>query len=204
MTIRRGQAWGGQGRLRPGAPVVGNDAELRAHVERARRAGPAPIEEIGVLGGDLCKTLGGPGDLDRLAGDLATRVLLDVVRAELDGAPHWFVAHLVAHQPGRVGEAAVAMNAEWLGDWKLGPRAHPGDGLVDVTFGQLGWQQRLAARKRAATGTHLPHPKLRVERSATVSFTFRRATPVLLDGEHVGRFRHVALVVEPDALPVVL
>ena len=147
MTIRRGQPWGSNGPLRRDAPVVRSDAAARAIVETARQSDREP-DEIGLLGGDLCSTLGGPGQLQRLYGEHAARFTVDVVRAVLDGEPHWFVAHLIAHQPGWQGEAAAAMNAEWLGNWKLGPRAHPNDGLVDVTFGALGWQDRLKARTR--------------------------------------------------------
>ena len=36
---------------------------------------------------------------------------------------------------------AVAMNAQWIGEWNLGPKAHPNDGIVDAcgseTYGPL-------------------------------------------------------------------
>lgn len=208
VVITRGGPYGTNGPLRAGAPVVSRDAELRRLLESARRDGTAldaaGLDEVGLLGGDLCVTLGGPRPLAVLSTDDAVRAPIDVVRATLDGTPHWFVAHLLAHQPGWHGEAAVAMNAERIGDWKLGPRAHPNDGLVDVTFGALGWQDRLKARKRAPTGSHLPHPQLRVERQGTVTLRFRKPTPVVLDGDRVGRARVVELEVEPDALTVVV
>jgi diacylglycerol kinase family enzyme len=203
MTIRKGRAWAENGPLAAGAPVVDSDAELRAIVERARRDGREP-GEVGLLGGDLCRTLGGLGRPDRLGTAEAVRAPVDIVRAELDGRLHWFCAHLVAHRWCWVGEAVVAMNAEWLGDRKLGPRAHPNDGLVDVTTGSLAWQERLAARSRARTGTHVPHPRLRTPRSSHVDIELPRATPVWLDGVPAGRVRRVVLDVEPDALVVVV
>jgi hypothetical protein len=202
VTIRRGQPWGANGRLAADAPIFDHDAALRTHVEAARRH-RASLGEVGLVGGDLCRTLGGPGERTRLFSPDAVRVPVDIVRAELDGEDHWFVAHLLAHHPGWVGEAAVAMNAEWLGSWKLGPRAHPNDGLVDVTVGELGWQDRLKARRRAPQGMHLPHPRLRVERTGHTTITFRRPVPVLLDGTRCGRRRHIVLTVEPDAVTVV-
>ena len=57
VTIERGAAWGAPGRCRPTACVVRTDAEARAVVERAERAGE-PIPPLGLLGGDLCRTLG--------------------------------------------------------------------------------------------------------------------------------------------------
>jgi diacylglycerol kinase family enzyme len=159
---------------------------------------------VGLVGGDLCRTVGGPGDRARLADGRGVRLPIDVVRAELDGSPHWFVAHLVAHRRWWRGEAAVAMNAEWLGPWKLGPRAHPGDGLVDVTRGSLPWRDRWRARARAHRGDHLPHPRLTVVRAASMELTFPRPTPVWLDGRPAGRCRHVVLTVEPDAAAIVV
>ena len=104
----------------------------------------------------------------------------------LDGRLHWFVAHLVARRPRWSGRFAVAMNAEWLGDLDLGPRAHPGDGLLDLTEGSLGLRDRLAARRRARTGSHLPHPGLRTSRSASAELSFPDGVPVYLDGVAVG------------------
>lgn len=203
MVIRRGEPWATNGPLAVGAPVVSDDGALRAHVEAARRRGERPTE-IGLLGGDLCATLGGPGRRERLDTAEAVRAPIDVVRVEFAGETHWFVAHLVAHRWGWRGDAAVAMNAEWLGSWKLGPRVHPNDGLVDVTSGRLGWQDRLAARRRAPSGTHLPHPALRVQRAGRVELGFEQPTPIRLDGTVVGRVEQVLLTVEPDALIVVV
>ena len=70
MAIRRGEPWATNGPLAAHAPVVSDDAALRAHVEQARRRGAMP-GEIGLLGGDLCATLGGPGRRERLTSDEA-------------------------------------------------------------------------------------------------------------------------------------
>jgi diacylglycerol kinase family enzyme len=96
------------------------------------------------------------------------------------------------------------MNAEWLGDWRLGPRAHPGDGLLDLTEGQLGLRDRLHARRRAPTGDHVPHPGLRTRRAAHHHLRFERPVTVRLDGARVGRFRSIEVTCEPDSLIVVV
>ncbi len=114
------------------------------------------------------------------------------------------MAHLAAHRPGWRGRFAVAMNAEWLGDLDLGPRSHPGDGLLDITEGQLGLRDRLAARRRARTGSHLPHPGLRTRRSARAELTFPSPVPVFLDGVAIGAASEVMVHLEPDALSVVV
>lgn len=96
------------------------------------------------------------------------------------------------------------MNAQWLGTWDVAPRAHPGDGLLDITDGTLRAGDRLEAHRRLPTGTHLPHPDLRTSRVAAEQFDLEPALDVWLDGERIGRTRHLSVRLEPDALRVVV
>jgi hypothetical protein len=203
MSVERGRAWGEPGGLPPDGIVVRSDAEARHAVERARRA-DAPLPAIGLLGGDLCRTLGGPGDEHRLRSADAVTVRVDVGAVLLDGALHWFVAHLIARRSWWWGRAVAVMNAEFLGPWDLGPRSHPGDGLLDVTDGTLPFGDRLAARRRARTGTHVPHPALSTRRVAAWQTELRPPLDVWLDGERVGRTSRLSVRVEPAALTVVV
>ncbi len=203
MTVRKGEAWGEPGGLPRDAPVFTSDRSLRTYVEQRRRAAE-PLGIVGLTGGDLCRTLGGAGtvapgvDADRL------RLSVDVVSVLLDGRQHWFVAHLVCRGRGWSGPCLAAMNAEFLGAWDLAPRGHPNDGMVDVTAGSLPLGERLKARRRLPTGSHLPHPSLRTSRVAHLLEEFDKPRPVSLDGEPMGRVRAIALRVEPDALQVVV
>lgn len=203
MTIHKGEAWGAPGPLPADGVVVRSDAEARAVVTEARRTG-RPVPVLGLLGGDLCRTLGGLGDEARLRSPDAMTFPVDLGSVLVDGRLHWFVAHLIARRAWWRGRAVAVMNAQWLGDWDLGPRSHPNDGLLDATDGRLPLGDRLAARRRVRTGTHLPHPALRTTRAAAMSFDLDPALEVRLDGEPVGRARHLAVRVEPDALTVVV
>lgn len=203
MTIRKGEAWGTPGALPPDGVMVHTDAEARALVTEARRQG-APIPTLGLLGGDLCRTLGGRGDVDRLRSDEAMTFAVDVGAVLVDGRLHWFVAHLVARRSWWFGRTIAVMNAQWLGNWDLGPRSHPGDGLLDVTDGSLSLGDRWKARSRLRTGTHLPHPDLRTSRTASATFELDPPLRVHLDGEPVGSARDLVVRVEPEALTVVV
>jgi hypothetical protein len=203
VTIGKGSPYGEPGTLPADGVVVGSDAEAAAVVTDARRGGHA-VPTLGLIGGDLCRTLGGLGDADRLRTPDATTFPVDLGCVLLDGHLHYFVAHLAAHRRWWSGRFAVVMNAEWLGELDLGPRAHPGDGLLDVTDGKLGLRDRLAARRRARTGSHLPHPGLRTSRSGRVELSFPDGVPVFLDGVAVGPARELMVHVEPDALTVVV
>ncbi|MEX2659687.1 MAG: hypothetical protein WD232_08315, partial [Acidimicrobiales bacterium] len=107
MTIRKGQAWGEAKPLPGDGVVVHTDAEARRVVTEALRAN-RPVPPLGLVGGDLCRTLGGTGDEGRLRSEVATTVPCDLGVALLDGRLHWFVAHLVARRGWWRGRAWVA------------------------------------------------------------------------------------------------
>jgi len=203
VTLRRGQPWGAPGALPADGVVIHSNEEAHRVITEARRAG-RDIPVLGVLGGDLCRTLGGTGDQRRLLGPDAMTFDIDLGSALLDGRQHWFLAHLVARRRCWLGRAFVAMNAQWLGPWDLGPRSHPNDGLLDVTDGSLPVSDLLQARRRARTGTHLPHPGLTERRVAAMQETFDPPLRVTLDGVAQGRVRNLSVRVEPDAVRVVV
>lgn len=203
MTIRKGEPWGEPGPLPPDGVVVRSDAEARAVVTEARRAGE-PIPPLGLLGGDLCRTLGGTGDEGRLRSDRAVRLPVDLGAVLLDGRLHWFVAHLVARSSWWRGRIVAAMNAQYLGDWDVAPRGHPNDGRLDLLDVDMPFGQRLLARQRLPAGTHVPHPGIQQRRVDAIQVELDRPTPVHLDGERIGSARTLSIRVEPDALVCVV
>ena len=150
MTIKKGSNYGQLQPLPEGAPIAHSDAELRTLIVAQRLAGNTSIT-VGLLGGDLCKTLGGSGVMSRLSETEALTVPVDLVIATIDGVEIPFVSHLVAGKLFGTDFAAV-MNSQWIGSRDIGPRSHPGDGFIDITTGSLGWRQRRAAVRRSATG----------------------------------------------------
>jgi hypothetical protein len=199
VTIRKGEAWGEPGPLPPHGVVVRSDQEARAIVTAARRANE-PVPPLGLLGGDLCRTLGGLGDEGRLRSGDAVRMPVDLGAVLLDGRLHWFVAHLVARRGWWHGRVVAAMNAQFLGPWDVTPRGHPNDGRLDVLDADLPFDERLQVRSRLRAGTHLPHPRIEERHVAAIQVDLDRPTPVRLDGDLIGRASSLALRVEPDAL----
>ena len=195
MPITRGSPYGEPGPLPDDGVVVRSDAEARSMVEEARRAG-RPVPVLGLLAGDLCRTLGGTGDEGRLRSHEAVRFPVDLAEVLLDDRLHWFVAHLVARSRGW-RRALVAMNAQFLGSWVLGPRAH-------VYRADLSLPDRLKVRSRLRHGAHLPHPGIEKRRTAHFQVDLGRPLPVALDGQALGEVRNVSLRVEPDAVTVVV
>ena len=202
MTIRKGGDYGDRRALPVGSPIAHSDAELHALITDARESGCMPLT-IGLLGGDLCRTLGGTGDKERLFGDDARAFPIDLIIATIDGTEFAVVSHLIA---GRLfgRDFVAAMNAQWSGDLDLGPRSHPGDGLIDLTTGALGFRQRRSARRRARTGTHLPHPDLSYRRISQITIDFDRPTRLCIDSSVTCVATSMSLVVETDAFNVVV
>jgi hypothetical protein len=203
MTVERGAAWGAAGALPDDGVVVRSDAEAREVVERARRR-DEPVPVLGLVGGDLCRTLGGTGDERRLRSPDAMTFPVDIGAVLVDGRLHWFVAHLVARRSWWRGRVIAAMNAQWLGRWDLGPRAHPGDGLLDISDGDLSLADRVKARRRLTTGTHLPHPGIEVRRVRAWQTDLSPTLDVWLDGVALGKASKLSIRVEPDAVTVVV
>jgi hypothetical protein len=173
MTIKKGEPWGEPTTEAPDV-VVRSDAKARAAVEAARRDG-RDLPTLGLTGGDLCRTLGGQGRLD-------VAFTVDLGEVLVDGRLHLFVAHLVV-TTRLWSYAFVAMNAQWRGPWNLGPRAPPGDGLLDTYEARLPLAERLKVRGRLHHGAHLPHPGIKERRTGALQVTLSR--PLEIGRAHV-------------------
>lgn len=211
MTVRKGVDWGVPGALDPDAPVVATDADIARLLSARRAAGETGPVEVGVLAGDLHRTLGSPqhteGDLRAGRG---VRYPCDAIAVHLDGpedpAEAVAVAHVVARRGRRLFAArtVVVMNATHRGPADLGPRAHPGDGLLDVTDGAVPRREVRTALRRAVTGSHVPHPGLAERRGPAFSFSSDEGPwSVELDGVPAGRATSFRVECLPDALVVV-
>lgn len=203
MTIRKHESWGEPGGLDATGVVAATDVEVARIVERARSEG-IEVPMIGLIGGDLCATMSGPGSMERLRSDEARRFPIDLGVALVDGVEQVFVAHVVVRRRFWRGRVVAAMNAQYLGEWDLGPKSHPNDGLLDISDADLSWSDKWSARRRAPSGTHVPHPGIRVTRTAASSFNFDPPGRIWIDGVAHGAVRHLGLTVEADAFTVVV
>lgn len=203
MSVRKGEAWGRPGALPPDGVVVDSDLAARRAVTEARRA-TRPVPALGLLDGDLARTCGATGRADRLRSPDAQTLPVDLGEVLVDGALHFFVAHLVARRSWWRGPVVAAMNAQFLGDWDVAPRSHPGDGRVDLLRADLSLGDRWKARSRLRTGTHVPHPGISERRVKAVQLDLAPGTSVWLDGERIGEARALSIRVVPDALTVVI
>jgi len=207
MVIEKGKDWGRPANAEDQATaVVDSDAEAAALAFQHRNA-LKPLT-LSLAGGDLARTLGlGGSPTLRPTPDADQMVFpidLGLVRLDDSLEPLPFTAHVIARRTGWNGPFAVVMNAGWFGDWYLGPRAHPNDGLLDITSGALTFQQRLLARRRVSVGTHLPHPSLKMVRRPEWKVAFDTRTSIWVDGQRVGRVTKLKVQSLPDCFSVLV
>ena len=154
MTIRRGEPWGEPAQSPDLLRVVPSDAAARewviALVDTDRTLHP-----VGLGGGDMARTLGG-GAPGRFPG-VVTKAPIDLLRITAGSATTWAVSHVVGRRSWLRGDVVFAMNAQFLGPFDVAPRSHPNDGKVDTLSvnAAMGWRERLQAKGRARTGTHV-------------------------------------------------
>jgi hypothetical protein len=197
MTIRRGEPWGEPAVCPTDLRVVATDRDLREWVVW-HRTRDQPIRALGVAGGDLARTCGGGAT----AHPTAAKVTVDAMRVTLDDSDAtWGVAHVVARRWWLRGEVVMAMNAQFLGRYDVAPRSHPNDGKLDIVRvdPMMGPRQRLQARQRALTGTHVPHRQISARSAPSVDFDFAEPMVIWIDGVRSGTARHLSVIVEPDA-----
>ncbi len=141
-------------------------------------------------------------------GPMVNELPIDLLTVRLGGRaePVIACAHVVARSPWWRGSwwrgpVLVVMNAEFLGSFDVAPRGHPNDGRVEVLEAgtDLTLRQRLAARKRLRTATHVPHPAIATRSVRQASWTFRRPMAIAIDGRRSGRTRTIDVTVTPDA-----
>ena len=199
--IERGGDWGRTARVPQDAIWVETDAAAADVIAAARRRGDA-VPPLVLTGGDIVRTLGGTGDRARLEQGEGTNVTIDLGAALIDGRLNWFVAHLIGRRGWWRGRVLAVCNSAFVGSWNVAPKAHPGDGELDVIDGDLSLADRFRARRRLVTGTHLPHPRISTRRVTAMQFDLEPGLDIRLDHRPIGRSRTVSVRVEPAAIDI--
>ena len=195
MGVNRSEDWGALGLVPSDAWRAASNADL------LELLGDLKSDSVVALtGGDLCRTLGGRGRA--FPGGEATLVDIDMGEALVDGRLHRFAAHLVVRPSRHPGRWWVAANAAHRGRWNVAPRAHPGDGLLDVLDASLSLGDVVAAWRRLGSGVHVPHPAVRQERTTATQMSFGGSARAWLDGRPIGPIDKLSLRVESGALRV--
>ena len=203
MGITPREQWGKPGVMPPDGLVVNGNEELQEIIESCRRSN-TEIPPIGLVGGDLWRTLGGKSHHDRLMKGDAQLLSVDLGTALIDGHIYWFASHLIVRTRIWTGRTWIVANASHYGNWNIAPRAHPGDGLLDILDLNLTFSDRLKARSRVQAGNHVPHPDIHYQRRPKAQIEMKKETDVWIDGIKITKASQISVRVEPDALRVML
>ncbi len=203
MTIRKGEDWGVSELLPPDAPIVSSDqalGELFTVVDGSLR-GPAIV---GITGGDMARTVGSDVSEAELRHGARTLLPIDLGIVSIDGREIVMTASLIVRRRAWAGAIEGAMNASFFGSWNVAPRGHPNDGRFDVIRAELSMADKMKARKRLASGTHVPHPDISSRRMSKGTFEPDQRAKVWVDGVPVGRAERVDFIVQPDAVHIAI
>lgn len=199
MTIEKGEDWGGRGRLPENAPIVASDHDLAT---LWRPDGPTPI--VGLVGGDLHRTVGGRATEADLRSGERTVLPIDVGLVHLGEKNVPFVAHLVRRKRFWAGTTIAVMNSGFLGHWNVAPRGHPNDGRLDLIESNLSFGDRIKARPRLPAGGHVPHPDISIRRLRSGTIDVGHGAWVEVDGQRMPVPERFEWSVVPDAMSIVI
>jgi hypothetical protein len=220
-VIKPGEEWGTPTDEPPEMVVTGDDAALAAAVPAD--AASVPLVRFVSDGSELARAVGVTARPD----DAPVRgIALPVDAIETDHGVAMNVA-LLGHTPGALrawhrsrhvtvtvdgrrvhdgpATTVVVANGQFCGRADLAPRGHPGDGRLEVQVYALGPGERGAMRRRLATGTHVPHPRIVTTTGHTIAVHVTGASlAVTLDGRRLGRFRGLDAAVRHPALRLLI
>jgi len=180
MTIRKFGSFGTSVSRPPMLNVLRSDLEIAQHYVSGDIAAPCTLTN-----GTIAQSLGISSEIsidDPLHDQQMTLVNIDLLQIDYRTTTSTNLSSnsctstssrvvvagtLVIQHRTRLSTCLILSNSGILHARDVLPRAHPNDGFVDVleVDPKISTRQRAIAWHRSATGSHLPHPDIRVSRS---------------------------------------
>lgn len=205
MTIRKGEEWGTR---------IKTPFEIRRLASDAELALLDPLEFGSLLSGDICLALGSPKPVQDE--EECTLLSIDAMQVSVlsqDGTHKTLLAssriEVGTFIPKRFGKwrYVCVTNGGIVDRRNLAPRAHPNDGKLDFISinASMPLRERLRARKRAALGTHIPHPEIAVRQGShfTLQNLSSRET-LFIEGKRFRDWEEVNVTILPDYWQIVV
>ena len=204
MTIQKGEGWGKRIPTPSSVRLVESDADL-SQCDRS--------VFISLSNGDIHRALGSPRPVQNEAE--CTLLHIDALQVRilgLDGSEQLVTSasriEIGALLSLKVRKRYVCVtNGGIVNGRNIAPRAHPNDGRFDIMTldASMSLRNRLTARNRAVTGTHLPHPHISVRQADTFSAkNLGRGERLSIDGKTIKKWSEVAVTILPDYWQVVV
>ena len=188
MTISKHGSYGTPVSRPPTLNVLQSDLEIAQHYVSGHTATPCTVTN-----GSIALSLGISSEIsiddplhDPLRDQQMTLVYIDLLQIDYrttassntnsSTSSRVVVAGTLALQHRtQLSTCLILSNSGILRGRDVLPRAHPNDGFVDVleVDPKITVRQRATAWRRSATGSHLPHPSIRVSRSIDFQWSGR-------------------------------
>ncbi len=204
MVIKHSQDWGRESIAPSDLVFALTDSGLAACIGEGH-------QNVVVTGGDMWRTIGAEGRVV-VPDETAICLPIDVMKVEIQLEDESIlskiaVSHVVLRRANirggwLRGPVIVVANAQFLGEWDVAPRGHPNDGRVEITQVDraMGVRQRMTARSRLRTGTHLPHPSIQTQ--SVKNFVWESAdqasTILWTDHQCIGQVKRLSIEVCND------
>ena len=212
MTIRKLEPYGIQASRPLNLVTRQSDYELAQHFTSHDRAVPCTV-----IQGGIAQSLGITGDVQRDLTSHATHLDQQMTRVDLDllqidyrtvasgeNSLQIVVAGTLSLQLRTpLSTFLIFSNSGYWRERDLLPRAHPNDGFVDVleVDPNITLRQRALAWRRSKTGSHLPHPHLRVSRTTDFQWSGRPSN-MIADGVAFNEVVWLQCTVLADAMDI--
>lgn len=205
MTIEKGKEWGEPIQIESVPLVVDSDATL------ARQSHDSVLS---LSKGNVFDALGQPRAVK--AGETRQNISIDALICTITFA-NSTVSTMLASSDVVIGsfltishrqtEFLVITNTGLVHGKNFAPRAHPNDGKFDVAVfaSAMSVRQRLQARSRLKTGTHVPHPHISVTQH--VQFQYDRVSKeqsLRIDGHKIPTWVSISIAIKPDYWSVIV
>lgn len=200
MTIRKGEEWGRKDVVPQSFFIAEDDSDA---------ASQPPHVPFALCRGDLFTALGRPHT--PMHGRDCMILPIDALTCSvqfLNGDTE--TIHAASHVSigsWWKGRHIIVSNSGFINGLNIAPRSHPNDGEMDVfsIASEMPLKQRFLARRKAKTGTHLPHPNISVLRKTVLEISRDRPQERLsIDGVAVSAWTAVHISIEPDYWEVIV
>jgi hypothetical protein len=198
VTIRPGDPWGSVHEATESTRWFTHESELGKWIEDGHATA-----DVGLLSGDLHTITGVSLSVLRVPIDIIEVTTQDARTSET--RHHIAISTLVLGRWWRRAPFTVLSNTGLIDGVEWFARSHPNDGRIESAefSGQMGFRQRLLARRRIKSGSPFAHPQISISSLQDWEWS-GPARRLVIDGRQVGLVSRVHVGVRPDALHVYL
>tara|TARA_B100000686_G_C16459140_1_gene796163 strand:+ start:66 stop:686 length:621 start_codon:yes stop_codon:yes gene_type:complete len=177
--------------------TAGSDQEIAELYELGEKI-------IGLTSGDLHSSLGGNLSVQRTVANKTTACNIDLGKVTTEQDSYIFASYCKILHRYAPWKGKVIVNSQLIAGRRLAPKAHPGDGHLELIESSLTFRQALLARRKAKLGDHLPHPDLKIKRVHNFKYDFEESKKLVIDNQFIGYHKFVEFEVLPHAITIIV